>query len=672
MRKQAIIASICFATITSAHNTEVSFCSEVSERPDSLTVLQEVEVTERKESKSVTSAVPFQKIDAERIKHEGVTDISDAMRRLAGVNIRDYGGAGGMKTVSVRGLGASHTGVVYDGVSLSDSQTGEIDLSRYTLDNLRSISLYSGENDDIFIPARAASSSVSLFINTFDLPSVFNEGLHTTFRMKTGSFGYYNPFLRCDYNKDRLALSFNAEYIHTRNNYPFKLRNGDYVTTERRENSMMNSWKCESNIRYRFGSSSISGKLYYYDNSRCLPGPVIYYVTESQEHLRDRNFFGQLNYKGRLSDKISLSAITKFNWGNSRYNDVGGQYPGGMLDNNYIQREAYVTAAVLYLPKHGFSLDYSFDWYWNNLTTNSDSKGKIGPYRNSVLQSLAFKYSVGRFSVLARLLYSLYLNGAKNGEAGKDESRLSPSLNISYRVSDDIPLYVRASYKNIFRVPTFNEAYFDNYGSLNLEPEITDQLNLGITYSYSNSDILSNLTLTADAYYNRVTNKIVALPYNMFLWTMSNLGKVRILGLETNLSATVELTSKQKILLTGTYSLQDARTRTSRDMSDWNNQVAYTPVNSGSFSLSWLNPWVDTSIHTIGCGSRYTTNKGISETRLSGYFDTGITLSHLFRLRKCSIECRGDVMNIFNKQYEIVARYPMPGRAWKIGLTLEF
>ena len=60
----------------------------------------------------------------------GVTDMADALHRLPGITLRDYGGAGGMKTVSVRGFGAKHTGVSYDGVMISECQSGEIDLSR--------------------------------------------------------------------------------------------------------------------------------------------------------------------------------------------------------------------------------------------------------------------------------------------------------------------------------------------------------------------------------------------------------------------------------------------------------------------------------------------------------------------------------------------------------------
>ena len=90
--------------------------------------------------------------------------------------------------------------------------------------------------------------------------------------MKIGSFGYYNPYIRLGKGNDNdrgFSYSANAEYIHSENDYPFILTNGDLITHEKRENSRMNSWLGEFNGMYRFGDSSrIVGKVYYYDNSK--------------------------------------------------------------------------------------------------------------------------------------------------------------------------------------------------------------------------------------------------------------------------------------------------------------------------------------------------------------------------------------------------------------------
>ena len=92
--------------------------------------LEGVTITETQRKHTVTSTSPLHLLDRKDMLTMGVTDIADALHRLPGITIRDYGGAGGMKTVSVRGFGAKHTGVSYDGVMLSECQSGETDLSR--------------------------------------------------------------------------------------------------------------------------------------------------------------------------------------------------------------------------------------------------------------------------------------------------------------------------------------------------------------------------------------------------------------------------------------------------------------------------------------------------------------------------------------------------------------
>ena len=127
--------------------------------------LQEVKVNAR-QHRILTSTSPLQLLDKGDMLRLGVTDMADALHRMPGINLRDYGVAGGMKTVAVRGFGAGHTGVSYDGVLLSECQGGEIDVSRYSLDQVQTLRLTIGDNDDIFISARQASVAALLAIET--------------------------------------------------------------------------------------------------------------------------------------------------------------------------------------------------------------------------------------------------------------------------------------------------------------------------------------------------------------------------------------------------------------------------------------------------------------------------------------------------------------------------
>lgn len=634
--------------------------------------LQEFEVVSERVRKEVTSTAPLFNLTNERMKTMGVTDISDALHRLPGINIRDYGGAGGMKTVSVRGFGTTHTGVIYDGIVLSDCQSGKIDLSRYSLDNVGSLSLIVGDNSDIFVPAKASASAASIIISSMSVPGPMDSLWHVTGQMRFGSFGTYNPYFKVGKSlTPKFSFSVIGEYTHAKNDYPFTLENGKLVTRERRNNSMMNSWHGEINTRWRLTPASmLDAKVYYYDNNRQLPGPVILYNPVCHEKLRDRNFFGQLTYKNLSLSKFSFQGLAKFNWDASLYHDEDGKYPGGILDEDYFQREVYVSGSALYVPTDKLAFNYSADYFYNNLTTNQMEV--VGPWRHSVLQSFTGKFQNSWLLATARLLWSIYDNGVKEGISSKDENKLSPSLSVSVQPMRNRLFFIRASYKNIFRMPTFNETYYFRMGSTSLKPEDTDQFNFGLTWQYNSTNWLNALVLTGDVYYNNVKDKIVALPTNMFIWTMTNMDKARAFGADVTASATFNIARRQSLVFAGNYSWQRVQPRTSPTDPDYNKQVAYTPIHSGAASLSWENPWVDVVVHTTGASDRYGTSSNLPITRIKGYMEMGAALIRSFKIKRNTIDLRFDLTNILDTQYEIVGNYPMPGRAWKFTVTYKY
>lgn len=631
-------------------------------------VLSGVTVTDKARTRPADGTAPLRMIDSEAILRLGVTDIADALHRMPGVTLRDYGGAGGMKTVSVRGFGARHTGVSYDGIALSDCQTGEIDVSRYSLDNVNNISLLIGDNDDIFIPARNAAYAAMLSINTMTPPTADTRP-HMTAQVKLGSFGYVSPFIRYSHNlTDKFAFTVSGEYTYAENDYPFTLRNGNVITKEKRTNSLMNSAHGEAGFIWNVNRNSrIDGKIYYYDNDRELPGQVRYYTDISMERLHDRNFFAQMQYRTWNSRNLSFKLNAKYNWAASEY--TNGLYQGGINDASYWQREAYASACLLYAPSRAWAVDYSADYIFNNLSSSLTTNTR--PLRHTVLQSVTARYRNARLTVMARLLYSLYFNAAKDGPSARDARRLSPSASLSYRLLSSEALYVRLSYKNIFRAPTFNESYYYHYGSTDLHPESTDQLNLGLTWEHGYGR-KSYFRLSADGYINKVKDKIVAVPYNMFVWTNINVGKVKGHGVELEGTWSHRFTDRYALMLTANYTWQRSENRTNPESQYYGYQLAYTPEHQGSAAVSFENPWVNVSIHGYAVSKRHANNNHYDGTDISGYAELGVTAYRDIRIGAGSLEVRADVKNILDKQYEIVARYPMPGRSYQISINYKF
>lgn len=214
------------------------------------------------------------------------TECGGCRTPFAGADVKDYGGIGGLKTVSIRNMGAAHTAVSYDGVAVSNCQAGQIDIGRFSLDNVSMLSLSIGQSEDLLQSARLYASAGVLNIET-EKPHF--EGDRTSAflaRVRGGSFGYVAPSVRW-WQKlgERTRLSVDAGYMRADGNYPFTLVNGKYVTKEKRNNSEVESWQGEATLYHTFkDDGELDVKGYYYYSARELPGGVTLYNPISDEN----------------------------------------------------------------------------------------------------------------------------------------------------------------------------------------------------------------------------------------------------------------------------------------------------------------------------------------------------------------------------------------------------
>lgn len=80
--------------------------------------------------------VPRQTLAGGQLQSLSTSSVADALKFFSGVQIKDYGGLGGQKTINVRSLGTQHTGVYIDGIRITNCQNGTVDLGKYSLANL--------------------------------------------------------------------------------------------------------------------------------------------------------------------------------------------------------------------------------------------------------------------------------------------------------------------------------------------------------------------------------------------------------------------------------------------------------------------------------------------------------------------------------------------------------
>lgn len=235
--------------------------------------IEEVSVSAQRIRKEV---IPVQMLAGEELQKLSVHSVADAIRYFSGIQIKDYGGIGGLKTVNIRGLGTQHVGVFYDGVQLGNAQNGQIDLGRFSLDNMEAVSLYNGQKSAIFQSAKDFASAGSIYM-TARHPS-FGEGQNYRLKgtFKTGSFGLVNPSVLLEHRLSKqVSGSLSAEYMYTSGKYKFRYRqkNG-YDITETRKNGDVEAIRAEYGLFGDMQGGEWKAKAYLYNSERGLPVPL--------------------------------------------------------------------------------------------------------------------------------------------------------------------------------------------------------------------------------------------------------------------------------------------------------------------------------------------------------------------------------------------------------------
>ncbi len=673
---------IFFAIVCALFLWAFAFPFGVSAQQDSIKkqYLEGVDVTAKKIEKSALSNTPLQIVTQEQLAALPTLNVSDVLKFFSGIVVKDYGGVGGLKTVSVRGLGAQHTAVAFNGIALSDCQTGQIDLGKISLENVETIALNSGQPDDIFLPARLFASASVLNVSTQKPIFKLKKPINICAGVTAGSFGLAIPYLLIENQLKKkstpdgwsMASSVSVEYLTSKGNYPFVLEYGgdeDSTSHERRKNSDVRTVRGEANLFTTFGEKhEIDVKFFYYNAERGLPGATIFYSTTPTQRLWNENCFGQLHYKFSINPKLSYQANAKFNYSYTRYLDPDYLNQSGELDNRYIQREYYISNTLLYNVCKKLSFSLSNDLFFNDMDANLIQFAE--PKRFTGLTLLAGQFTTDYVKITATLLHTFVQNWVSIGTPGANANKFTPSVSISVKPFKQELFRIRAFYKNIFRMPTFNDLYYQAVGNADLKPETANQIDVGMTYEKYWHQHKFHFTVTGDFYFNRVSNKIVAIPSkNLFIWSMINYGRVDITGTDVNLDLSYRFMKKYEIRTFGSYSFQRSWDMTEVNSKTYKNQIPYTPLHSGSAGLVVTTPWVSVFYTILISGERFTLGQNIPQNRLEPYTDQSIAIGNDFKLKKISFGIKLEMLNLADRQYEIIKNFPMQGRSFRIKLN---
>ena len=634
--------------------------------------LDGIEVVSHQTFKDV---IPSQTLTGKELENLSSLSVADALRHFSGLQVKDYGGVGGIKTVNIRSMGSQHLGVYYDGIELGNAQNGQIDLGQFSLDNVEEISLYKGQKSSLMQTASDYGNAGSVYIRT-RRPS-FISGMRDNFRFKA-KYGISNMLqlgaLWEHKFSDNLSASFNLGTLTSDGKYEFRYRRMNYDgttaydTTAVRQNGDVQTIRLEGNLYGLVNRGSWMAKVYHYQSNRGIPGAIVNNVWRRGERLVDCNTFLQGMWQKDVSRLYSYRILGKYANYYTHYKNNDATTLE--VDNHYRQQEAYLSTTHALQLLSWWSMSMAYDVRWSKMT--SDVYNHPQPYRWNNMVSLASSVSLGRFNAQASLLY----NNAEDhgrGNVNLSVSRFTPALFLNYYLLKDKSLSVRGYVKNSFRMPTFNDLYYTDVGNANLKPERATQFDVGVKYNCQLSII--NCQFSADGYYNEVHDKIVAYPKGQqFRWTMMNLGEVHITGVDVEAQLSSQFTvhsSQLKTNLRLQYTYQKAIDVTDPTTSYYRHQIAYIPRHSGSAILNaeWKK-W-NLTYAFIYTGKRWNQQENIDYNLMQPWYTSDLALSYNFQLSTLNSKLTLEVNNIFSQDYDVILNYPMPKRNYAVSLDIN-
>lgn len=635
--------------------------------------LQEVRVDAKRIPASIQPVNAAQVLTGKQLERLNSLSVADAVRYFSGVQLKDYGGIGGLKTINVRSMGTNHTAVSYDGLTIGNAQNGQVDLGKFSLDNIETVALYNGQQNTILQPARAFAAGNVLALLSRTPHFAAGENWHGKLSIKTGSSGLINPSLLWQQKiSDRIYSTVSTEWINANGRYKFRYTNGVYDTTAIRQNGNVNAFRTEAGLNGQLAdSSSWSVKYYIYQSSRGLPGAIVANHFNYGQHLKDRDQFVQASFRKNIGPRYRIVANAKYTDLYSRYIDP--EYPNEqhLLDNYYHQRETYLSLANQYSINSWWESSLAADFIVNTMDANLYRFPY--PTRYTTLLALASRAHFKRLELQGNLLTTIVNESVKAYQGAGPKREFTPAVSIAWQALPHKDLWLRAFYKNIFRMPTFNDLYYTFIGNNNLEPEYVKQYDAGFTWRQALRGRWLYISLQGDGYYNRVKDKIVAVPSdNLFGWSMMNLGRVDIKGTDVVIRTAYQPLASLLVNIGLNYTWQQARDVTAgKGGYNYGQQIPYTPWHSGSLTagIDWRAFTLNYSF--IYTGERYSQKRNIPVNYVQPWYTSDLSAAWSCKVSRYSIRLSLEVNNLLNQYYDVVLNFPMPGRNYRITWSIS-
>lgn len=535
-------------------------------------------------------------------------------------------GYGMVSSPSFRGTTASQTAVVWNGININSSLNGQTDFNNLATNNFSSIAVKSG-GGAVQYGSGAVGGSIHLG-NDFH----FRQNEKHQLGVALGSFETYNLNYNGEISNEKSSISLGLQYKNAKNDY-------DYLGTDQiNQNGAYNfvGFNFNSGV---FLSENMVLKLYHNSefNNRDLSGSLTYV---SNDAYKDENVKTMVQL-----DLLNKNIISNFRL--AHLYELYQYFPDNSREDVYSTGKANTFIAkydALYKIKAQGMVFKAILEYKNSYGFGTN----ISTHQQNILSAVFLM----NHKFLEKFEYGINLRTEYNNQFNVP---FIFSVDGKWKLQKHTALKFSIS-KN-YRTPTFNDLYWNPGGNPDLNPEHSNQAELGLDFN------LKKHQFNVTSFYIRSKDLIKWVPQTNTIWSPMNIADTENYGLEFNYKSEIIYWNQR-------WTPQFGYAYTKAIDLVKNKQLIYVPKHKATVSLGYnLKDWT-LQYQFMYNGEVFTTTD--NSQKLEGYDVSTIRMNYRWNCSKTLYtDIQFSVNNIFNESYQNVAFRPMPNRNYNFKLTLN-
>ena len=610
---------------------------------DSIYELSQVQISSERID-NFSTGLKNNKVDSLMLQLNQDKDLGELLSRQSPLYIKSYG-QGSLATISFRGTSAAHTGIYWNGFNLILPNLGSSDLSLIPSSLFNSVEVLYGASGSLF-----GSGNIGGNIQLNNNPE-FNNGTKVNLNISAGSYNTYGINGALQLSNEKWWSSTAFAYKDSKNDFPYTDLSGD---KEIRENAAIEQYGLMQDIYRKLGDKHLFGlSLWYQFTDREIPKTLVTKPTSAFQTDESLRISG--NWKYFLPNGIFVlkAALLK---DDENYFD-----PDSEIEQN--KNSTILTNTFIAEANYQFQISSQFDI--NTGFNFSNSVGKATAYLDNPERRQAGVFGSVLYHI-PKTDWEINLNLRQDFIESFDVP-FTPSLGFEGKIWNFI--YGKANFSKNFRVPTFNDLYWEPFGNIELQPETSYSGEFGLLLINKNKNETFSSEFSGTVYSSLIDNWILWVPVNN-IWSPENIQKVWSRGIELEEKLDFKINkSNLRIFLGYAFVKSTNQEKISKNDQSYEKQLIYVPEHSFSGNVDYLFRSFIISFNNSFTGKRYVTRD--NEEYLPAYVISDLQIVKKFSVKKNSINVSFEINNIWDSEYQAIQYYPMPGRNYKLSVNLR-